>query len=114
MRLSLPALALALVALPFHAQAPAPAPTPTPTPARGAAAPALAAKPLEGEADLRKAFFAGMRKIPRGPRESTRQNAFGLTTTTSSVFPMLIVNGPSRDDRQLAPQLKRPSQVSSR
>jgi hypothetical protein len=24
-------------------------------------------------------------------------NAFGLTTTTSSVFPMLIVNGPSRD-----------------
>ncbi len=25
-------------------------------------------------------------------------NAFGLTTTTSSVFPMLIVNGPSRDD----------------
>ena len=23
---------------------------------------------------------------------------FGLTTTTSSVFPMLIVNGPSRDD----------------
>ena len=25
-------------------------------------------------------------------------NAFGLTTTTSSVFPMLLVNGPSRDD----------------
>ena len=25
-------------------------------------------------------------------------NAFGLTTTTSSVFPMLIVNGPCRDD----------------
>jgi hypothetical protein len=25
-------------------------------------------------------------------------NAFGLTTTTSSVFPMCIVNGPSRDD----------------
>jgi hypothetical protein len=25
-------------------------------------------------------------------------NAFGLTTTTSSVFPMLIVNGPARDD----------------
>ena len=25
-------------------------------------------------------------------------NAFGLTTTTSSVFPMLIVNGPSRDE----------------
>jgi hypothetical protein len=25
-------------------------------------------------------------------------NAFGLTTTTSSVFPMLVVNGPSRDD----------------
>ncbi len=25
-------------------------------------------------------------------------NAFALTTTTSSVFPMLIVNGPSRDD----------------
>ncbi|MGQ0824760.1 MAG: hypothetical protein ACT4OX_07005 [Actinomycetota bacterium] len=25
-------------------------------------------------------------------------NAFGLTTTTSSVFPMLIVNGPRRDD----------------
>ena len=24
-------------------------------------------------------------------------NAFGLTTTTSSVFPMLLVNGPSRD-----------------
>jgi hypothetical protein len=24
-------------------------------------------------------------------------NAFGLTTTTSSVFPMLVVNGPSRD-----------------
>jgi len=28
-------------------------------------------------------------------------NAFGLTTTTSSVFPMLIVNGPSRDDLQI-------------
>src|SRR5207253_2016461 len=25
-------------------------------------------------------------------------NAFGLTTTTSSVFPMLIVNGPCRDE----------------
>jgi hypothetical protein len=25
-------------------------------------------------------------------------NAFGLTTTTSSVFPMLLVNGPARDD----------------
>jgi hypothetical protein len=25
-------------------------------------------------------------------------NAFGLTTTTSSVFPMLIVNGPARDE----------------
>jgi hypothetical protein len=25
-------------------------------------------------------------------------NAFGLTTTTSSVFPMLIVNGPTRDE----------------
>ena len=25
-------------------------------------------------------------------------NAFALTTTTSSVFPMMIVNGPSRDD----------------
>jgi hypothetical protein len=25
-------------------------------------------------------------------------NAYGLTTTTSSVFPMLIINGPSRDD----------------
>lgn len=25
-------------------------------------------------------------------------NAFGLTTTTSSVFPMLLVNGPGRDD----------------
>jgi len=25
-------------------------------------------------------------------------NAFALTTTTSSVFPMLIVNGPSRDE----------------
>ena len=25
-------------------------------------------------------------------------NAFGLTTTTSSVFPMLLVNGPCRDD----------------
>ncbi len=25
-------------------------------------------------------------------------NAFGLTTTTSSVFPMLVVNGPCRDD----------------
>ncbi len=25
-------------------------------------------------------------------------NAYGLTTTTSSVFPMLIVNGPSRDE----------------
>jgi hypothetical protein len=28
-------------------------------------------------------------------------NAFGLTTTTSSVFPALIVNGPSRDDLQI-------------
>lgn len=28
-------------------------------------------------------------------------NAFGLTTTTSSVFPMLIVNGPSRDELQI-------------
>jgi hypothetical protein len=28
-------------------------------------------------------------------------NAFGLTTTTSSVFPMLIVNGPSRDDLRI-------------
>lgn len=28
-------------------------------------------------------------------------NAFGLTTTTSSVFPMLIVNGPSRDSLRI-------------
>jgi hypothetical protein len=28
-------------------------------------------------------------------------NAFGLTTTTSSVFPMLIVNGPTRDARRI-------------
>jgi hypothetical protein len=28
-------------------------------------------------------------------------NAFGLTTTTSSVFPMLIANGPSRDALQI-------------
>ncbi len=28
-------------------------------------------------------------------------NAFGLTTTTSSVFPMLIVNGPCRDELEI-------------
>jgi len=28
-------------------------------------------------------------------------NAFGLTTTTSSVFPMLMVNGPCRDELQI-------------
>ena len=35
---------------------------------------------------------------PRSKRCSVPEwNAFGLTTTTSSVFPMLIVNGPCRD-----------------
>jgi DNA-binding CsgD family transcriptional regulator len=32
---------------------------------------------------------AGMRKIPRGPRESTRQNAFGLTTRELQILDCL-------------------------
>lgn len=46
--------------------------------------------------------MAGIRRVPRGPRASTRQNPFGLTNREMTILSHLVQN---RSNAQIADQL---------